>query len=268
MLLQDDYRITLDAFEGPLDLLLYLVRRAEVDVQDIPIARITDQYLALLARLNDIDVEAAGEFLVMAATLIEVKSRTLAPPAQEPDGQSADVSDAPVLDVTDPRRELIEQLLTYQRLRVAVEMLEERREEFSHRFSNRPGRLPKQREDAEGEQIELEDAHILDLSESYERIVASIDFTRLGDHSVEFDDTPIELYEADLIDRLHRRADGRLTLQDAFSGHNRSQRIGLFLALLELVRLRQVTVLQPQIEGRIEVLLQRDPEPQAPEPNA
>ena len=79
MPLQEDYQVTLDAFHGPLDLLLYLIRRAEVDIHDIPIAQITQQYLALLKRLDHIDVDAAGEFLVMAATLIEIKSRTLVP---------------------------------------------------------------------------------------------------------------------------------------------------------------------------------------------
>ncbi len=76
---QDDYVISLETFEGPLDLLLFLIRRAEVDVQDIPIAAITDQYLLILRQVDEVDIEQAGVFLVMAATLIELKSRSLAP---------------------------------------------------------------------------------------------------------------------------------------------------------------------------------------------
>ena len=79
MPLQDDYQVRLDRFQGPLDLLLFLIRRAEVDVVDIPIAAITDQYFAFLKQLDTIDIDVAGEFLVMAATLVEIKSRTLAP---------------------------------------------------------------------------------------------------------------------------------------------------------------------------------------------
>ena len=89
--------------------------------------------------------------------------------------------------------------------------------------------------------------------------MSAIDFDRLGDHHVEIDDTPIELYEEDLLDRLHRREDRRLTLQQAFEGHTRGQRIGMFLATLELVRLRRVTVIQPEIESPIELLLNDDP---------
>ncbi len=77
---QDEYQVTLDSFCGPMDLLLFLIRRAEVDVHDIPIAAITDQYLAFLKEVDDVDIEEAGEFLVMAATLMEIKSRTLMPP--------------------------------------------------------------------------------------------------------------------------------------------------------------------------------------------
>ena len=77
--IQEDYTVQLESFEGPLDLLLYLIRRAEVDIQNIPIAAITDQYLLVLRQVDSVDVELAGDFLVMAATLMELKSRTLAP---------------------------------------------------------------------------------------------------------------------------------------------------------------------------------------------
>src|SRR5262245_66327905 len=116
MPLMEDYQVALEAFRGPLDLLLYLIRRAEVDVHDIPIAQITDQYLAFLRQLDDIDIDVAGEFLVMAATLIEVKSRTLAPAKKGEDGEAAgDDAATAGLDITDPRYELVQQLLTYQK---------------------------------------------------------------------------------------------------------------------------------------------------------
>ena len=98
-----DYRVNLDVFAGPLDLLLYLVRKEEVDIYDIPIAKITDQYLRYLELLKQLDVDLAGDFLVMAATLMEIKSAMLLPKV-EPEGMAE-------ADSGDPRAELIRQLL-------------------------------------------------------------------------------------------------------------------------------------------------------------
>lgn len=256
MPLQEEYQVSVEAFCGPMDLLLYLIRRAEVDVQNIPIAAITDQYLAFLSQLTDVDVEIAGEFLVMAATLIEIKSRALVPPEDRTD-EGADAATSPAASI-DPGRELIRQLLAYQRFRIAGEALDDRRLRFGQRFVRRPARQSQQPIEALPE-LELDDVHALDLSDAYQRIMAAIDFGRLGDHRVEMDDTPLALYQADLLDRLDRSRANRLSLTDAFSGHNRVQRIGLFLATLELVRLRRITVAQSDLEGPIELQLNVDP---------
>jgi segregation and condensation protein A len=261
MPLQEDYQVSVNAFCGPLDLLLFLIRRAEVDVNDIPVAEITDQYLAFLRQLDDIDVDDAGEFLVMAATLVEIKSRTLMPEAPKSDDDAAAQSGAGEVSITDPRYELIQQLLAYQRFRVASEALNERREAFARRFPRAPGRLEADPEDdAARPALELEDVHVLDLHDAYERIMSSIDFSRLGDHTVEVDDTPIGLHQEDLLDRLSRRDEKRLTLQDAFAGHSLGQRVGLFLATLELVRRRLVTVTQEEIDSPIELVLAEEEE--------
>lgn len=268
MPLQEDYQISLDLFHGPLDLLLYLIRRAEVDIHRIPIAQITDQYLALLRQLDDIDIDAAGEFLVMAATLVEIKSRTLMPPGQASEQTGEPGEGGAAAASGDPRYELVQQLLAYQKFRIASDELESRRIAFAQRFPRKPARLdmvakPQAAQDEveqhEPIEIELEDAHLFDLSEAYERIMASIDFGKLGDHRVEIDDTPIALHQEDLLDRLSRSETRRLTLQEAFEGATAGQRIGLFLATLELVRLRRVTVAQPEVDGPIELLLNDDP---------
>lgn len=265
MPLQEDYQVALDSFRGPLDLLLYLIRRAEVDVHDIPIAQITDQYLVFLRQLNIIDIDVAGEFLVMAATLVEVKSRTLMPPAgrgggDEASGDGSIMSDGG-MDAADPRYELVQQLLAYQKYRIASDELETRRQAFMNRFARRPARhdIDLAMQEAPPVEIELEDAHVLDLSEAYERIMASIDFAKFGDHKVEIDDTPIALHQEDLMDRLTRSTERKLTLQEAFEGANTGSRIGLFLATLELVRLRRVTVVQELIENPIVLVLNEDP---------
>ncbi len=263
MSLQEDYQITLDTFHGPLDLLLYLIRRAEVDIHDIPIAQITDQYLAFLRKVDDFDIDIAGEFLVMAATLIEIKSRTLMPP-EKTEGQSdgaAGADAAGSMDAADPRYELVQQLLAYQKYRIASDELEARRQAFMQRYPSKAARVdrPELEIHAEPIELELEDVHVFDLSEAYERIMASIDFGRLGDHKVEIDDTPIALHQEDLLDRLARSPSRKLTLQEAFEGASIGQRIGLFLATLELVRLRRITVVQPEIDSPIQLVLNEDP---------
>ncbi len=267
------YQVTLEAFQGPLDLLLYLIRRAEVDVNQIPIARITDQYLEFLEEIEEIDIDLAGDFLVMASTLIEIKSRTLMPPAAPPPAEGAPAEGSASLGAdpftasitspagpgeSDPRHELIRQLLAYQRYRVAAEELGDRREAFALRYPSVPGRRDRADQPAETVELDLEDAHLLDLVDAYEHIMASIDFSHVGDHVVEIDDTPIALHQEDLLDQLMRSPDRRLKLLDAFQGHNRGQRVGLFLAMLELVRLRNITVRQRHLTADIVLKLKEE----------
>ncbi|MCZ6837379.1 MAG: segregation/condensation protein A [Planctomycetota bacterium] len=257
--LQEDYQITIDTFQGPLDLLLYLIRRAEVDILDIPIAAVTVQFLEFLKQLDYIDIDNAGDFLVMASSLVEIKSRSIAPPSESATGEGGNESG---LDSADPRYELVQQLLAYQRYRIASDELEQRRLMFLQRYPILPDRKDRHRleEYVEPIELELDDLHILDLSENYERIVASIDFTKLGEHTVEIDDTPIALHQEDLLDRLEREPDHRLTLHIAYEGAGIGKRIGLFMATLELVRLRRVTVIQDDIDSPIELVLNTDPD--------
>jgi segregation and condensation protein A len=260
MTLQDDYQVKLDAFCGPLDLLLYLIRRAEVDIHDIPIAEITDQYLQVLRQVEQVDIEAAGEFLVMAATLMEVKSRTLMPPEAQLDEDGNETIALQEIEVTpgattDPRFELVRQLLEYQRYRLASEDLQLQRQAFAQQFMSQPYQTQDdQPVEPDPPVLELDDAHVYDLYEAYERIIASIDLSRLGDHRVEIDDTPAAVYQEDLIERL-RRAGGELTLYEAFEGRDRMQRLGMFLAMLELTRLRRIIVRQEDLLSDITVEL-------------
>ncbi len=250
MALQDDYHVRLDRFQGPLDLLLFLIRRAEVDIVDIPVHRITEQYFQFLRQLHTIDIDVAGEFLVMAATLVEIKSRTLAPAEKlaQREGAGADA-----LDETDPRFELVKQLMAYPRYRPAA-AAGARVRPVGARGGAGPGRGATLPEEPERE-YDLDDVHMMDLIEAYERIVAGIDLTRVGDHRVEYDDTPISLHQSDLVDRLERAPEKRMTLQDVFTGKSRGEAIGLFLAMLELAREQKVGIRQDRINGTIEIEL-------------
>ena len=249
---QQEYTVRLESFEGPLDLLLFLVRRSEVDLQDIPIAEITDQYLGLLAQVQSVDVELAGEFLVMAATLVEIKSRSIAPAESD----SLELGDDPRETMEDPRSELIRQLLRYQRIRLAAERLEDRRSEFCERTEVSAG---SDLSDSIPIEIglDVEDVHVMDLADAYERIASAINFDAMGDHRVAVDDTPIALHQADLIDRLTRRRGQPLTLQEVFAGQQASHRLGLFLATLELVRTRRIDFRQEDL-GPIQLILRPD----------
>ncbi len=280
-----DYRVELDTFSGPLDLLLFLVRRDEIDLRDIPIARLAEQYLEYLKKLEQIDVSVAGEFLVMAATLLEIKSTMLLPPAQA--AQAADATAEEPADTLDPRLELVQQLLAYKRFKDAALDLERRLADWQERFPRRPF-IPKPR-DVEAEQLaaleragdptaapaeaeadldesagqlefDLEDANVLDLAEAFSRIMESIGKSPFG-HQVTYDDTPISLHADDILDRLQR--EGPMTLQTVFEGRSRSERIGLFLAMLELTRQRKIRVQQDELGGSIQVDLRPPEDPAA-----
>ena len=258
----DDYQVKLSAFEGPLDLLLFLIRRAEVDIHDIPIATITSQYLQTVSGAADLDVDQAGEFLVMAATLVEIKSRMLAPALE---GAEADDPLVPSESGEDPRRDLVRQLLAYQRFRSAADGLERLRSEYARRWpASGAAEAPMEEGEAREwtpEDLDLGDVHVLDLLEAFERLSASVDFTRLGEHQVTWDDTPIGLHQDDLVDRLSRSDGRRMTLQSVFEGRSRLDRIGMFLALLELAREQRVRVRQERAGDPIEIELRDAPSP-------
>jgi len=247
----EDYRVQLDCYAGPLDLLLYLVKRHEIELYDLPIAKLTEQYLEHLKVIQEIDVNLAGEFLVMAATLLEIKSQMLLP---RPEGAEAESESTDELDQGDPRYELVQQLLAYKRFKDAAIDLDDRRHEWERRFPVRPSRLKDRGSDVDGDDAEavefdLEDMNVLDLCEAFARILDSIGQAP-ATHDVTYDDTPIELHAEDIFDRLTR--DGQMTLQQIFVGrHNRSEMVGLFLATLELVRQKKVAVLQDKPGGNI-----------------
>ena len=257
------YRVTLDAYAGPLDLLLYLVKRHEIDLQDIPMARLTAQYLDHLRVIQDLpgvmDVDKAGEFLVMAATLVEIKSALLMPRAEDED---ADESDPTQDAAVDPRFELVQQLLAYKQYKDASMALDDRRALWDDRF---PAQAKKARPAADSEdeaaasstpiELDLDDVNVMDLCAAFGRMLDSIGFT--GDHEVTYDDTPISLHAEDIADRLERDGDGRgLTLTQLLVGRrSRSEMIGLFLATLELVRQRRVAVRQAEVAGEIRLEL-------------
>lgn len=228
-----NYLVRLDAFHGPLDLLLHLVKREEVDVCDVPLAAVADQFLEHLRVMTELDVEAAGDFLVVAATLMEIKSRSLVPADEVPEGEE---------DGPDPRKELVRQLLEYRRFKDAARLLEEQAEAHSAKLARQPGEEPARGEPA------VRAVELWDLVSAFARLLRETQASK--PQAVVTDDTPQSVYEDQIRDRLRREL--RVSFVDLFTPpHHRPRLIGLFLAALELVRRFEVWVEQPDAFGEI-----------------
>ncbi len=227
-----DYRVNLDVFAGPLDLLLYLVRKEEVDIYDIPIARITEQYVRYIEMMSQMDIDLAGDFLVMAATLMEIKSAMLLPQTVSESGQQEAAGD--------PRTELIRQLLEYKRFKDAANLLSAAAQRQSQRY-HRPDTIVARLQPNREPEIDMDQVDVWALLEAFDSILKATGGNVFSDHIV--DDTPIDLYQIEILDRL--QAEGPLPFERLFAGRkNRLVLIGMFLALLELVRNRLVSAEQ------------------------
>ncbi len=213
---QHEYRVELDVYNGPLDLLLYLIKRDELDIYDIPISRITRSYLDYVHMLNgladseELDINVAGEFLVMAATLMEIKSAMLLP-RDEP-GEKGPATAA--AELTDPRVGLVQQLLEYKRLKDSAISLERRQHVHESRFP----RFPASRESDADEDppVDLEEVQMWDLLAAFDRLMNEVGVRKPRYHEVIYDDTPIDLHAADIEDRLKREK--TLTLSQLIVG--------------------------------------------------
>lgn len=234
-----EYRVELESFRGPLDLLLYLVRRDEVDIRDIPIARIAGQFRDYLNVIQLIDVEWAGEFLVMAATLMEIKSRMLLPRPEELADEEAD-----------PRRELVKQLLEYKKYKDAAALLEEQAEKQQSRLSRLPMEVPPPPDPA---QQPLQQVELWDLVSAFGRLMRET--AALVPRQIVVDETPMHVHMEHIVELLRGRP--RLAFRELFTPPcHRGRLIGLFLAILELVRRGRIQAEQTAPMGEVWVWLQ------------
>jgi len=264
--MSDSYRVKLETFEGPMDLLLYLIRKHEVDLNDIPLSLIADQYIGFLDDVDRIDIDLAGEFLVMATTLMELKSRMLAAQADARDAANAgevDDDDKPTAPGVDPRMELVRQLLEYKKYRDAADVLDDRRKTWEQRYPVKAAPIDdesvREAMDEMGE-LELEDLDLSDLVEAFRQIVASVDFNRIGEHEVMSDETPLEVHVEHIVEHLHSQIEsgkpGASSLRSLLVGKTRAEMVGMFLAILVLVRDQRVGVLMNA--GEVEMELRTD----------
>jgi segregation and condensation protein A len=233
-----DYQVELETFRGPLDLLLYLVKRNEVDICDIPIARITEQFQEHLNVIQLIDMEWAGDFLVLAATLMEIKARMLLPRSEEGGDEEPD-----------PRLELVRQLVQYKRFKDAAALLEAQAERQQARLSRQavepqPGVNPALQP--------LRRVELWDLVSAFGRLMRET--TALQPRQIVMDETPIHVNMERIVEQL--QGVPHLALTDLFTPpHTRGRLLGLFLAILELIKGRRIFAEQADTFGDILIRL-------------
>jgi len=225
-----EYKVKLERFEGPLDLLLYLIKKQEINVYDIPIAKITEQYLEYIRMLEFLNLELAGEFLVMAATLMRIKARMLLPPREDEEDE-----------IEDPRRQLVQQLLEYQSFKEAAGKLDAMKYQRSLLY-------PRPEQDIDSEVTEVEyDYNLFDLIASFRRV---LDRAKVRVVDVKAEETSIEEKIEFLKNRLAQEE--VIEFEDLFSEDTRPiDLIATFLALLEMLRLKLARVKQAKPFGRI-----------------
>lgn len=234
----EEYKVRLEVFEGPLDLLLYLIKRDELDIYNIPIERVTQQYMQYLEAMQMLDLNIAGEFLVMAATLMMIKSRMLLPVEERPELEPEE---------EDPRWDLVRQLVEYKKFKDAALHLEE---------------LALRREDVftrEGEHVHLgvepdvalQDVGIFDLISAFNEALKKAPKESVAELFAD------RYTVAEKIDELTRalRERGKVRLSEMLRGmHHRYEMVCAFLAVLELIRLKQIHARQDAVFGDIELL--------------
>lgn len=237
--MESDYKVKLEIFEGPLDLLLYLIKRDEIDIYDISLERITRQYLEYLQAFKELNIDIAGEFIVMAANLIYLKSRSLLPVDQQPPDEDADEND--------PRWDLIRQLIEYKKFKEAAAQLHNRELEQERMFTRDGGPSAAVADTP----LRLGEVGIFQLINAFQNVVKRVEAREdlreiFGEHFTVSD-------KIDVI--LHRVAGGaRFRFSELFGAiASRVEIVVTFLALLELIRLRQVQAIQPSLFDEIEI---------------
>lgn len=232
------YKVKLEVFEGPLDLLLYLIKKDELDIHDIPIAKITEQYLEYLELMKILDLNIAGEFLVMAATLMHIKSRMLLPPeALVPEEEEEE----------DPRAELVRKLLEYKKFKEAAGQLSVMEREQAKIFVRLPGEQDRQ----DAEETQYFEASLFDLLSAFAKAMKNV--PREIFHEIIKDEFTVEGKIHDILHMLVKEQ--IIHLVNLFErAKNKLEIIATFLAILELIRVKEIVVVQEHLFGEIQVI--------------
>lgn len=236
---ETDYKVRLDIFEGPLDLLLYLIKREELDITEVSLEKITTQYLAYIETFRMLNIDLASEFVVMAANLIYLKSRTLLPKQERPPEED--------LDEDDPRWELIRQLIEYKKFKDAAGYLTLRQEEQEDYYPH----TPEKPELPPVETNQVEELSIFDLIQAFQKVLKRFetthDFGQIVDDRFTVSDK-VEFLLAELNPGQSLRF---MTLFERAT--TKSEVIVTFLAVLELMKMNQFSIRQDYLLGEIDI---------------
>lgn len=239
------YQVKLEVFEGPFDLLLHLIEKNQLNIYDIPIALVTDQFLEYIQTMQLLSLTVAGEFLVVAATLMQIKARMLLPkpPVEKPDEETEEA------EGEDPRAELVERLIEYKRFKDAAAELRQREEEWSRLYLRSGGEFPDQ------VMVPLADPtgglSIWDLFEALRTILENLE-PRPEIRGMPKEEVSVRDRMNEIVARLH--VDGRMLFHQLFEGDTTKRAvITTFLAILELIRLRRVKAAQEGIFSEIAI---------------
>jgi len=236
--METDYKVKLEIFEGPLDLLLFLIKRDEIDIYEISIERITRQYLEYLEAFKELKIDIAGEFIVMAANLIYLKSRSLLPLDQQPPEEDADEDD--------PRWDLIRQLIEYKKFKEAAAQLHDRALEQERMFTRDSGNAP-----VSDAPLPLHEVGIFQLIHAFQEVIKRVEAREdLGEIFAE------RFSVSDKIEKILERVGSGTPIRFSELFGQIASRVEIvvtFLALLELIRLNQVCALQPKMFDEIEI---------------
>jgi segregation and condensation protein A len=236
--METDYKVKLEIFEGPLDLLLYLIKRDEIDIYEISIERITKQYLEYLQAFKELKIDIAGEFVVMAANLIYLKSRSLLPLDQQPPEEDAEEDD--------PRWDLIRQLIEYKKFKEAAGQLHDRELEQERMFIRDGGTAP-----VSDAPLPLHEVGIFQLIHAFQEVIKRVEAREdLGEIFAE------RFSVSDKIEKILERVGNGRSMRFSELFNQMTSRIEIvvtFLALLELIRLNQVRAIQSKMFDEIEI---------------
>jgi len=238
------YKLKLDVFEGPLDLLLFLIKKNDIDVCDIPIAKVTDQYLEYIEMMKMLDLEVVGEFLVMAATLMHIKSKMLLPP--DPNQTEE--------EELDPRDELVKRLQEYKIFKEIAEQLKGKESERQDFFSRQVDESARKELHDDAKEVYFE-TNLFDLINAFTSALGKLKEDVA--YEVTKEEFTVEQKIHDILHTLLR--DNRILLTDIFAqAKSKVEMIVSFMAILELIRLKEIQVMQKRLFSDIEVVRNRE----------
>ncbi|WP_100398482.1 segregation/condensation protein A [Bacillus sp. FJAT-44742] len=234
----NSYNVKIDAFEGPLDLLLHLIQQAEVDIYNIPVSEITEQYLLYVQTMQELELDVASEYLVMAATLLAIKSQMLLPKQEE-------MIDEELTEdwEEDPREELMSQLLEYKRFKEAAGTLKNREEQRNLTFSKPPSTIDNSQTLEEDNEIDTKHLSLYDMIQAFQKLKERVRYKKPRQTKIRSEEIPLT-QRMDEIRTLLSRQKEPTTFSKLFDSPDKSHMVVTFLAVLELMKAHSISCMQ------------------------